>query len=326
VWVEPARLAEPRVLVRCSGCGRQATLEGGHAGGAATDRLAEEARQLAREAQIDLPSAYAVLLGAMSFEEVLQRDDTGADAGAAASPGRGSTRLGGYDPAFQPAIDAGHLSPLQAMQRGKRQIYAALVARRHGLAEEAALAVADNSLALADALRQRVGPTGIPILTVEAPARARSTARLWIPAVLVGVVIVLAAIVTLRHAFQVTVPTAPGARLRSVLGAEVRTDEWGRVVEVGAADPKSVLAAYCASDRDRRFEPVDVVPLVDGGEVGRLALLRRSGRSAEMLSIVVREDRGRSLWVAGDGNAPLVPRTAPRAAAEAFRGKGAPAN
>jgi hypothetical protein len=315
IWVEVAALTAEQHPVKCA-CGRNYMLEGGRAAEEAGERLAAEARQLAREAQLDLPSAYSVLLGAMSLEDVLELGDSSAGS-ASHDASRAQPSRSAYDSGFQPSIDAGLLTPIQAMQRGNRKRYATLVSRRHRLPEDVGLAVADNRISLLEALRRRgpdPGPAVRLTVVTAAPPGSRVTAI-----VLVGVV-VFVAIMAVGRALQSTAPTAaPHSGIHAVLGAQVRTDEFGRILEVFGPDPRSVLDAYCAADREKRYESLDVLPTAENGVPGRLGLLRRKRRSGEVLAIVLREDRAQNRWIAGDGKTHLVPRTAPRAAGEAVR-------
>ena len=202
-------------------------------------------------------------------------------------------------------MDAGTLTPLQAMHRGalQRRSY-----RRYRI-PEMSLDVADNKT---PARGSPAAPIPPPVqLNVPAPRQ-----RSWLSWTIAGVVAALVAIVVLGHSTKTVAPTAGGGTsVRTIQGAEVRTDEWGRVLQVSAGDPKSVLTSYCAADQEHRFEAIDIVPMAQEGSEGRLGLLRRAGRGAEVLSI---ELTGGSRRVAGSrGLAPYAgngpgPRAADR--------------
>ena len=315
VWVELAKASARVLRITCPTCAKDYRIEVERDADKAGELLATEARQLVRETQIDLPSAYSVLLGVISFEEVLELGDASSPPCPTTPEGAAHSKALSYDPDFRTAVEEGLLTPMQAMQRGLRHKYVALVARRHRLPEELAIQVTDNRISLLEALRRRGPDAGPPVELIVASAPSRKWGA-WVTAAVVGVVVVFAFL----HSRTPQGPATNGvARLSSVLGADVLSDEWGRALKVSAADPKSVLAAYCAADADRRFEPIDVVLSGHEGPGERLGLLRRSGRSGELLSIVVREDRAANRWVAGDGTTPLVPHTAPADAARAIQ-------
>jgi hypothetical protein len=131
---------------------------------------------------LDMSSAYAVLLGIMSLEqaEVLRHtllpdskpgadDDLEieleSDAPSEASDGAASPAkpvhpdrlptLPDFDLKFAKALTEGHLTLQQAMTRGNRDAFAARLMRRHGLSEDVAYQVTDNRVSLREAMRQK---------------------------------------------------------------------------------------------------------------------------------------------------------------------------
>jgi len=321
VWVELESAGAQAHRFACPTCSKEYRVDGGPNASRSEEHLATEARQLVRETQIDLPSAYSVLLGVMTLEEVLELGEASAapsDLPAAAPPGGGSRSVA-FDPEFRPAVEAGLLSPAQAMQRGIRSKYVHMLVVRHGLPDALALQVADNRISLLEALRRRGPEPGPPVeVSVPAPPPARTRGR-WGTAGLVAGLLVIVAALLYRASAPSRGPAPSGSpRLSSVMGADVLSDESGRPVRISAAAPRTVLSAFCAADFGRRFEAVDLVPLGEGGDErsgdsrgDMLGLMRRVGRSGEMLSIVVREDRTSNRWVAGDGSSPLEPQPAP---------------
>ena len=79
----------------------------------------------------------------------------------------GEARKYRYDPAFHEAVEAGFLTPRQAMERGKRAAHAESLSKKHDLPLDRALAVADNRVSLASAIRESKigGAVQIPLRT-----------------------------------------------------------------------------------------------------------------------------------------------------------------
>jgi hypothetical protein len=137
---------------------------------------------------------------------------------------------------------------------------------------------------------------------------------------------VLFVVVTLAAVWQLG-PGRPSLQRRgptrsiSVGAAQVLTDRDGRVLQVSAADPRSVLTAFCRAGRSEgRFEALDVVPSTRDPARARLGLLRDPAEQRTVLAITIAEDREARRWVAGDGRAPLEAAAAPSWATAASGG------
>jgi hypothetical protein len=299
----------------CRGCGRRYEIAIHGSPRRAVKQLFQRARRLAEEDAIDLPSAYSVILGILTLQQVrdLGRDGSTPDPAPPEPDTDRPSRPVRYDPAFGKAVEAGTLTARQAMERGKRDTCAAILAHRHRLSMELAYEVADNRVSLVEAVREseaREGrivkvtfrPTGSPLLKGSIAALA----ALVIPAIWVH--------------WYVSLPPEGSARRMLVGAAEVRTDDWGRVVEVSGPDPVSVLQAYCEkSEPHRRLEPLVLVPSVLPSSTRvRHGLLRDPSDRDTLFSIQIREERERNRWVAGDGEQPLLATRAPSEARKAL--------
>ncbi len=313
----------PPAPLPCASCGRPLTLARAHELGATPSERFERALTFAQEHDIDLASAYSVLLGLVPLSaaarlpiepaEPAKRD--GAETSAAPA-GELS-----HDPAFGPAVSRGRLTVRQAWERGDRVAYATRIASRHRLPMKLAFQVTDNVMTLRGALEQRRlaeergGNEGEKV----EPAPTRSAAPLgarpsmWALAVAGA----LLALVSLRPEPQPLLGTAEITR-QDVGLAEVVTDSRRRVVEVLGPTPASVLSAFCATGRDAgRYEAVDIAPSpLDPGRA-RIGLLRDPSNPEGVLAITIRIDPERQLWVTGDGRTPVEVRRAPAGAERA---------
>lgn len=312
VWLEISKPGTGASKATCKHCGQHYEVEGGTGSGRNGERLSESARRLACDEDVDLPGAYSVLLGIMRLEE-LREVSRPAQVAASAEQPRSTgvdARPARFDPAFKEAIDAGHLTARQAMERGGRDSYAGLMAKRHDLPMEVAYAVADNKVSLVEAMRGRGAVQESP---VQVQLRANPLRWLkWAAAVLLPVAIFAAF-------KQGTEPgRAPGEPTSHRIGdAEIRMDSSGRVVQVLGADPRSVLNAYCVSGEDP-LHALGTVPSTLHGSRVRLGVFSDPADPATLLAITIREDEGSDRWVAGDGRAPLVADRAPPSAVQSF--------
>jgi len=219
-WTEVVQ--EDRLVdaVECGACGRRAVLEPVEELGCSVREHYLHALDFANGHDMDIASAYSVLLGIMSREqaEVLQHSNVAPappapaddpvlqlEAEAEASPASSpvlSARLPlvpDFDLGFTKAIAEGHLTVQQAMTRGDRDAFASRLQSRHRFSEAQAYEVTDNRLSLRDALRQNeerleARSAGPPDLGGE--ARSPST-RLQTLAVL-GVAVVILTFATWR--------------------------------------------------------------------------------------------------------------------------------
>ena len=314
IWVERQGSAEPLAVLQCRTYGQDYRLEEAHRLRPGEKRLAREARKIAKTYGIDMPGAYSVLFGMMSAEDVLELGHNASTACRSTAVAPPSTEPGKripYDSAWQPAIDAGLLTAYQAAQRGQRERYALMISNRHGLPMSVAYNVADNQVSLLNCLRdRRPGEGDETVLNVPAPDRSVLWVALSISALLIAAVVL--------H-FASSVVSRGSIAVRTILGAEVRTDSQGQVVRVAGPDPRSVLTAYCASRPEPAIEPVDIIPSARHGADVRLGLFREKDNPSNIYMIDISEDRAAAGWVVGDGAAPVIPAPAPRGAAEVRR-------
>jgi hypothetical protein len=238
-----------------------------------------------------------VLLGVATLEEMLGLAP--AEEPAAEAPARGR-----YDPAFQPAVEAGHLTASEALRRGKREIYAAHVADRHALPKETAYAVADNRLSLREALHERAPQAPVMIRIESSPG---VSARTLLGALGVALALVVAGLYVASSKEE---QTAGRTRLR-VGTSELFSDGEGRIVRVVGSSPDDVLATYCRhAAQGGALVALGVAPAAESTAV-RIGILRGPGEPRALLAIPIRSDAGSGRWYAGDGLRPLVPSDAP---------------
>ena len=182
-WIDVVQ-PDGRVVetVECGECGRRHAVAPIEALKATVGDHYRRVLSFSGRRDLDMSSAYSVLLGIMSLEqaEVLQHtllpdskpgtdDDLEieleSDAPSEASDGAVSPAkpvhpdrlpaLPDFDLKFAKAITEGHLTLQQAMTRGNRDAFAARLTRRHGLSEDVAYQVTDNRLSLREAMRQK---------------------------------------------------------------------------------------------------------------------------------------------------------------------------
>jgi len=297
--------ADPPVRTSCPICGQTYLLKLSGNSTALKERLFTRARRLAQEHGIDLPGAYSMLVGVMDLEQVraMHGPSRGADPGPPATAGRRPDER--YDPAFDDAVEAGFLTPMQALARGKRDALAAKLVDKHHLSPDRAFEVADNRVSLLSAIRDRTaGASGTVQLKLPArPPRARTSAILTVA--LVGVLaVLLLSVFTAEHGGESSRYSADDVRLL--------TNDDGRIVRIEGPDPASVLDAYCKSDeQQRQFEPLGVrAPAGDGGDLA-MGILRDRSAPKDQLAIYISLNRSGRGWTAGNGRSPLVAFQAP---------------
>lgn len=167
-WINAIRVEGPQRAVDCNPCGRLWVVQPNKDLGPAVRDHLRPAQHYSLEQDLDLPSAYSVLLGIMSLEQaqvlrptrLAHQEPSAADlerdmkAAEAASPRRKES-VHDFDPGSARAIASGRLTVQQAMTRGEREAYASRLRKRHGLTEEDAYRVADNHTSLRAVLRSR---------------------------------------------------------------------------------------------------------------------------------------------------------------------------
>ena len=304
----------------------------------------DSALALAGSNGIDLPSAYSVLLGIMTLEKALSlgdRDTRGVRTPTAApapvqpikvAPWEDSAD---YDPGFADAVTERFLTPRQARERGNRGMLVERLMLRHDLPRTLAPLVADNKMSLAVALERRREERR-QVVPPEPPRAGRhlSLAPYGVLA-FVGAAVALFAWSTSNDVNDVRsqqrlapvvaavdpsesadpgrvgasageIPAAPPSAVR------VERDELGRVTEVSAPDPISVLRAYCASDAENdRLQPLEIAATLPPFSSARLGVFRDQDELTARWAIRIRRDRDSHRWVAGDGTGPLRRTPAP---------------
>ena len=328
IWVQPAD--ERSATVLCTHCSQEYRLQGWTKLSSAERRLSEDARKLARKEGIDLPGAYSVVLGIMTVDEVQELGSGGSTscrtssssrprfaaqgaADLAADLSKESDRKYRYDPAFKDAVEGGFLTSRQALERGKRDTYAAMVSSRHRLPIEAAYEVADNRVSLLEAMRRRrKRPTKAVPVSVSTGAVRRHAMRAGVALIVVALAVAIYGKTTDKRRGEDEVLAGAGE-------AEVTADDAGRIVQIAGPTPGSVLTGFCRSAiPGKSLEAIDLVASGLPGPRARLGLLRDPSRPDAVLAITIREDREAGRWVAGDGTVPLVASLAPQNAQRAM--------
>jgi len=289
------------------------------------------ARGMALELEIDLPSAVSMLLGTLTLAEVRDILDEAPPAEPlAAAPGERRQRH--YDRAFQPAIDAGTLTEVQASQRGSRESYAMRLVARHRIRLDAAYDVADGRKSLLSLLRRRGASQ--PIVTHY--RRPSNRARLLIAVAFAGVAL-LAGVFLVRlfdeevnhpalgpqsqqggSALRPATAPSPSTKISALpvdAYARVQQNEHGEVLSVEATDPGNVLVAFCKSQGPAGgLDPVDVVPTDPPSDQARLGVLRNLAGEPDYQVVVIRRDPQTRRWFlrnAGDPEAGISMFPAP---------------
>jgi len=313
-----AQLGHSTQGVTCKLCGRAYDLSAAAKLGATPQERYQRALAYAEANELDLASAYSVLLGIMPLEmgRAIQ------EAAPKAPPEPASTDAEcPYDVAFKPAVDQGHLTVRQAMERSDRVVFASKLVQRRGLKMSQAFLVADNRLTVHAALQmQREQASEKPLPAKQA---RHSGLRLHTKIVL-GVGVVLGVALGI-HGWRTSGPleqdrsaaldTVQQAIATVASATKVRTDGRGQVIEVSGPDPRSVLNAYCrAMAPASRLEPLRLEgSSVSGTQIG---VFRHVSQDRSPLAIEIRQDpRGRR-WTAGTGDGPISLAAAPRSPTE----------
>jgi len=299
IWIQTTDATDEHACASCGDCSQEYDLR---------PKLKDvdlyvfqrDAHDFARNAGIDLPAAYSVLLGITTLAKIQDY----LEQNAAAGPAR-------FDPSFADAVAAGNLTPQQAALRGKRDVFARKLVERHQISMEQALEVADNRTPLLEAVRrgsevvrrgseaERRGSEAEPVKLVKPERRRIPFLRIVLAA---GAILAVAAVVVLsRNPEETTLPArnqgVPKAQrviasLQEV-ATEVVYDTEGRATQVTGGNPEVVLHAYCRSVKGFRSEAVSLQAAGDDWN----GLYRSRG---VLYSITIRWDPTRKLWVAGD--------------------------
>jgi hypothetical protein len=200
-WIDAIQRDDLVRTTECGECGRRFVLDPIEDLGLCVRNHYRRALSYSNQQDLDMASAYAVLLGIMSLDQaqVLRRarlpepapteqDDPEleleltpaseiSDAAAARARRARADRLPlvpDFDLGYGKAIARGHLTVQQAMTRGDRDAFASRLMRAHGLARDLAYRVADNCVGLRQALelKQREEEEQAATATAEAKVAA----------------------------------------------------------------------------------------------------------------------------------------------------------
>ncbi len=317
-----SQLGRPTQEVTCHRCGRVYDLSAAAKLGSTPQERYGRALAYAQANRLDLASAYSVLLGIMPLE--MGRAIHQAAATAAPEPASASDSTIAptetdcpYDLAFKPAVEQGHLTVRQAIERGDRVVYASRLVQRRGLKMSQAFMVADNRLTLHAALqmqREQASERSLPAKQSGQSGLQRQT-KIVLGA---GAVLLVAlgihswrASEPVKQNHSATPDTVQKAIAPVASSTEVRTNRAGQVIEVTGPDPRSVLNAYCrAMAPASRLEPLRLVPSSVRGT--QLGVFRHVNQDRSPLAIEIRKDQQGQRWTAGTGDAPIYPATAPQ--------------
>jgi len=236
-WLDAAQPDEVGTEATCADCDRKHALNvPAELGGTVRDHY-RNLVDFANEHDLDMASAYSVLLGIMALEQaqVLRRSrlpESKAQARTAEvatqpeDPGPappveqhpepppspllpppdeppeeadGSTfrLMDDIDPGFREAISEGRMTLQEALKRGDREAFASNLVRRHGLRWSVALEVADNRVGLRDALREEREARQEQV-QVLAQTRRKGGVSLLQAAILLAIVVPIVSVLTWR--------------------------------------------------------------------------------------------------------------------------------
>ena len=286
IWVQTADTTEKQEVVVCSECSQQYELH---------SKLKEidlydfqrDAHDFARNAGVDLPAAYSILLGITTLDKVQDLLEQSSASGKVS-----------FDRSFSVAVEAGHLTPQQAAMRGTREVFAEKLVERHQITMKQALEVADNKIPLLEAVRQG---GRFELVEFEPVRRGFPFLKVFSAIAVMLAMSGAAAVVIITQYPDVTVepvrkqqgapkPARVVASLEEA-ATDVDFDDRGRVTEVAGGNPKAVLDAFCRSVKGFRADPVT---LEAAGENWN-GLYRKRG---VLYSVPIHWDRSRQLWVA----------------------------
>jgi hypothetical protein len=326
-WIEPAPPTPGELRnVACGECAQSYVVNHARELG---NTAAEQYRAMVKFANsndIDMPSAYSVLLGVMPLAQAKAIRRNRAQAQPAPGP-KVQPLPESLDPGFHRAVREGSLTIHDALHRGNREALAAALVDRHDLPKALAYDVADNRTSLRKAVRcakktraaeehelARPASHGVPalrkliVLGVAALSLAVMTGISWTRSV------------NHRRPPAVREPVRPAAPAPAVAhvdpvqetasalvrATDVRTDNQGQVIEIVGPDPSSVLLSYC--DAVPGFlggEPLSIRNTVPAFREARLGLFRDYENGGAVRSIRIRRDSRSGRWIAGSGRAPI---------------------
>ena len=288
IWIQTVNATEEQELAVCGDCSQKYDLRPRLKDADLYD-FQRDAHDFARNAGVDLPAAYSILLGITTLAKVQDMLQQSAGSGKAS-----------FDRSFADAVAAGRLSPQQAAMRGKREVFAEQLVERHQITMERALEVADNKIPLLEAVRQGEFTVN---LEIEPQRRRFPFVRVLFAAagVLAVTAVAVAVIITqypevsvepVRERQRVPMPSGVIASLEEV-ATDVVYDDNGLATEIAGGNPKAVLDAFCRTVKGFKAEPVTLAAVGEDWN----GLYRSRG---VLYSLPIHWDRSRQLWVAGN--------------------------
>lgn len=333
-WLDGSPPVRTSARIRCADCRQWFSARADPRLGSTMATHYQATLRFANENDVDMPSAYAVLLGLLDLEGLrfLQGRSPEAEPAESQKPDRVAPALAHYDPAFREAIETGRLSLREAVRRGDREAFALTLVHRHRISRTDAYRVADNEIAL----RQVIGRRATPADSASQPVRP-AVGRRWIVTVLVASTAAVGFLgwhiwgsalagdrrVPASRSVKAPLPrpqtvpaslavarTRPAERRLAV--TTVRTNAEGEMVEIIGPDPVAVLLAFCESRSGvGELEPIEITETVPRLGDARLGVFRDLGSLQHPVAVWMRKDRRTRRWIAGDGKGPIPTRPAP---------------
>lgn len=300
------------ISVDCSHCSQRYEIPH-QLRGQSMEQLHRQARGLARELNIDLPSAVSMMFGVLRLPQVQDflSGDSVEESPESVAPAAPRAEI---DPAFEESISAGRLSRLEALHRGDREQYTKQLIERHGISLEEAYAVADNREALLAIVRRRKAQQPRTIVT---PAGPRLSFKVAVAAVGVCGLIAWGIAREIQRAADMSIAkeairSAEDRRTRETFASlaaatrptaepapELSYDPGGQVTRISAPRPEAVLRAHC---RTPELQPIALATGAIPDKnlwFGVFVDVNDSGRTK---AVVIRKERSSGHWVAGDGS------------------------
>ena len=285
------------------------------------EELHHRARGLAKELNIDFPSATSMVFGILKLPQVQDFLTGDAEIPTPETPTpetpKSSAWLVEIDPAFEPAIKSRSLTRLGALQRGNRDGYARQIVERHGISLEDVYRVADNKESLLAIIRRRGAaqprklstPRRVPVGLLVAVGLAGvawfslSQVESKIRKGAEEVITQEAERAERDQAERIRIARQPPASPPTPAPVpEVFFDQQGRPTRISAPRPQAVLEAYC---RRPALRPVALAEGMIPDKNLWFGVFVDDTEAHVTRAIVIRKERKGGHWVAGDGNSPI---------------------
>jgi len=338
-WVEVVLTDGLAESASCAECGRDYVVTPAPNLGPKKSDHYRATLRLSHEHDIDMPSAYAVLIGFMSLQQAqFLRHASKPQQQAVDPPTESSTESGDghigddLDPGYREAIAQGTLTVQEAVTRGDRSTYVTNLMSRHEIPEQLASRVADNRISLSEARRQVEQQRRSRRRTRPRSSGLRALSMLALSFLTLGTVawstwtrgngqpVRTPVVAPTPPAAQSTVtPTEAVKRSEDLLAAtEVRGDDQGRVLEIVGPDPRTVLLRYCDTS-PASLEALEITSTVPPFREARLGLFRDYSAAGSVFAIRIRRDGRSGRWITGGSSTPIVPKTPPELPMDALR-------